>query len=205
MAWSNKIITGLWVSVLFSAFSTGCAAVDRKVSLLYQPVVQGSGGSGEIYLSAMAGQSGLAGKNAMQWIVGRVKKKDGEKTGDIVLTTAPEDLVLDAFKQELNAAGYKVVPVDALPQEVAKGLAVAGITVELEEVPDMFKAEGISRLAISIELWKNGRMFRKLDYKSMLSDFAIKNRDQLLPTLLQKSLQEVMKQAIPEIVRALES
>ena len=57
----------------------------------------------------------------------------------------------------------------------------------------------------SVELWKNGRKFRKLDYKSLLSDFAVKDRDLLSPTLLQKSLQEVMKQSVPEIIKALES
>jgi hypothetical protein len=205
MEWSNKRRAGLWICILVSALTTGCATVDRKVSLLYQTAAQGSGGSGDVYLAAMPGQSGLAGKNAIGWIVGSVKKKDGEKTGDILITTAPEELVLDAFKQELNAAGYKVVPVNALPQEVVKGVAVVGIAVELEEVSDLLKSEGISRLTISVELWKNGGKLRKLAYKSMLSDFAIKDRDLLLPTLLKKSLQEVMKQAIPEMVSTLEN
>ena len=201
---AGKSMIRVGMCMLFFVFAAGCATVDRKVNVLYQPVVHGSGGTGDLYLAATAGQSSLPKKTAVQWIVGKVKNTDGDKTGDIVTTTAPGDPVLDAFKQELAAAGYKVVPVDVLPLEAAKGLDVSGITVELEETANLVKSEGVCRLAVSVELWKNGRKFRKLAYKSMLSDFAIKDRDLLLPTLLQKSLQGIMKQAVPEIVKALE-
>lgn len=204
---TQKTVTTLGRCMLFSVFvfAAGCATVDRKVNVLYQPVVHGTGGSGDLYLAVTAGQAGLSKTTAVQWIVGKVKNTDGDKTGDIVTTTAPGDLVLDVFKQEFAVAGYKVIPVDALPQEVAKGLDVTGITVELEETASLIKSEEVCRLAVSVELWKNGRKFRKIDYKSTLSDFAIKDRDLLTPMLLQKSLQEVMKQAVPEIVKALES
>ena len=204
MVWSKKRMVTWGICIVFPAMVTGCATVDRKVNVFYQPVVHGPGGSGEIYVAVTGGQPRLPGKTAVQWVVGKVKTRDGEKTGDVVMTNAPDDLAMDAFKQELTAAGYKVMPVDALPEEVTKGVGIAGATVELDETSDFIKSEGISRLSVSVELWKNGRKFKKLDYKSMLSDFAIKDRDRLLPTLLQKALQEVMKQAIPEIVRALE-
>jgi hypothetical protein len=200
MAWSGKniIITGS--CLILSIMVSGCTTLGRKVDVIYQPVVQqGAGGNGPLYLAVRNGQQGFPAKNDLQWIVGKVMNTDGEKTGDIVMTTATDILVVDAFKQELSRAGYKLVPVAALTEEVAKGVNVAGMTVELEETSDLVKSEGV------IRLWKNGKKFKKLDYQSMLSDFAVKNRDQLLSTLLQNSLQEIMKQAIPEIVKALES
>ena len=205
MAGAGNTLITLGMFVLSFAVLAGCATVDRKVDVLYQAAAHGSGGTGDLYLASSASLAGLSRKAAVQWVVGKVKNKDGEKTGDVLITTAPDDLVMDAFKQELTAAGYKVMPVDKLPETVAKGVGTTGVTVELDETADFIKSEGVSRLTISVELWKNGRKFRKLEYRSTLSDFALKDRDLLLPALLQKSLQEVMKQAVPEIVRALES
>jgi hypothetical protein len=189
--------------LLLSALLAGCATVDRKVDVLYQPTVHGTGGAGDLYLSASGRQLAMAAKGTIQWIVGTVKNKDGDKIGNVVTGTAPVDQVMDALKQELSAAGYTVVPVDQPPQNAARGVDVAKVTIELDETSDLVKSDGISRLTVSIDLWKNGQKIRKLEYKSMLSDFAVKDRDLLLPKLLQKSLQEVMKQAIPEIVKGL--
>jgi hypothetical protein len=190
-------------ALLLPALMAGCATVDRKVDVLYQPIVHGTGGAGDLYLSASGRQLATATKGTIQWIVGTVKNKDGDKTGNVVTGTAPVDQVMDALKQELAAAGYTVIPADKLPQNAARAVDVAAVTIELDETSDLVKSDGISRLTVSIDLWKNGQMIRKLEYKSMLSDFAVKDRDLLLPKLLQKSLQEVMKQAIPEIVRGL--
>jgi hypothetical protein len=195
----------LLIMLLFPALIAGCATVDRKVDVLYQPVANGTGGAGDLYLSASGRQQGIGAKGTVQWIVGTVKNKDGEKTGNVVTGTAPVDQVMDAFKQELSAAGYTVIPVGVLPQNVARGVDIAAVTIELDENYDLIKSDGISRLTVSVDLWKNGQKVRKLEYKSMLSDFAVKDRDLLLPKLLQKSLQEVMKQAIPEIVKGLAS
>lgn len=205
MVWPGNKLIILGSCLIFSVMVSGCTTVGRKVDVLYQPVAQGAGGAGSINLAVRGGQPAFPARNDLQWIVGKVLTKEGEKTGDIVMSTATDDLVVDAFKQELSSAGYKVIPVAVLSQEMAKGINVAGITVELEETSGIVKAEGVCRLTISVELWKNGSKFRKLDYQTMLSDFAVKDRGRLLSTLLQKSLQEIMKQAIPEIVKALES
>lgn len=203
MDWSA--MRRLLISFLFPVVMGGCAAVDRKVNVLYQPAVQVTGGSGELYLSASGRQSVPADQGTVQWIVGAVKTEDGEKSGNVVTGTVPVDQVMDAFKQELAAAGYTVIPAPAQPQDVTKGIEIAAVTIELDETTDLVRSKGISRVTVAVDLWKNGREIRKLEYKSMLSDFAIRDRDLLLPELLQKSLQEIMKQAIPEIVKGLAS
>lgn len=189
--------------LLLSALVAGCATADRKVNVLYQPVAAGTGGAGDLYLAASARQPGLAEKGTVQWIVGSVKSKEGEKAGSVVTGTAPIELFLDAFRQELSAAGYKVVQVDALPRDVSRGVDLAAVAVELDETAELVKSDGISRLTVTVVIWKGGEKIRKLEYRSLLSDFAITDRELLLPKLLQKSLQEVMKQAVPEIVRVL--
>jgi hypothetical protein len=56
-----------------------------------------------------------------------------------------------------------------------------------------------------LELWKNGKKFKKLDYEAQKSDFAIKDRDLLLPNILQNTLQDLMKQAVPDLIKAMGS
>jgi len=202
MEWAKNRMIILAACVALPALIAGCATTDRKVNVLYQLVVHKAGGTGTLYLAASGGES--AGKTAVQWIVGAVKNKDGEKSGNVVTGRAPVDQLLDAFNQELVAAGYTVIQVKGLPQKVDKGVDLAAVTIELDETSELVKSDGISRLTIAVDLWKNGQEIRKLQYRSMLSDFAVKDRDLLLPMLLQKSMQEVMKQAIPEIVKALE-
>jgi hypothetical protein len=77
--------------------------------------------------------------------------------------------------------------------------------LDLEEVSSIIKAEGSSRLIFSLELWKNGKKFKKSNYESRTSDFAIKDRDLLLPAILQNSLQDLMKQAVPDLIKELGS
>lgn len=186
-------------SLLFG-FMMGCAAANQKVTVLYQPVVHDVTGAGELYL---AGAKGSAGQTDIQWVVGTVKNSAGEPVGDIVLPIAPADLVMDAFKQEFTAAGYSTSLVGLLPQGIAKGIVVTGAEIHMEEVSSLIKAEGTSRVKVSVEVWKQGRVVKKLAYEARISDFAVKDRDQLLPDTLQKALQEIMKQAVPEVIKVL--
>ncbi len=177
----------------------GCATANRKVTVLYEPVVHDGTGAGELYL---AGTPASKGNADIQWVIGSVKDSDGEPVGDIVSPIAPADLVTDAFKQELTTAGYAVSTVASLPPQAAKGLVITGVEIHLDDVTSLVKDEGAGRVKISLELWKNGAMFRKLSYESSFSDFAVEDRDLLDQAILQKSLQGAMKRAIPEIIAA---
>lgn len=188
------------VGSLLCCLVMGCATASQKVTVLYQPVVHDGSGSGELYL---AGATGTAGHAEVQWVVGTVKNNDGEPLGDIVSPVAPTDLVMDAFRQELTAAGYTTKLVGSLPQGGAKGIVVTGTDIRLEEVSSLVKAEGTSRVKVSVEVWKQGSVVKKLDYEVRISDFAVKDREELLPAILQKALQGVMTQAVPEVIKAL--
>ncbi len=178
----------------------GCAT-DRKITLLYQPSVFATGGSGTLYLAASGARPASGKTDSVQWIIGKVKNSDGDTVGDVVTTIAPGDLILDAFNQELTRAGYKVMRVKALPGDVSKGVDVSGLNINMLEVTSIMKSEGKSNLTVSLELWKNGKKFKKLDYQTGFSDFALKDRNLLLPEILQKALQNLMEQAVPEIIR----
>jgi hypothetical protein len=51
---------------------------------------------------------------------------------------------------------------------------------------------------------KNGTPVRKLHYEAKGSDLSIKDRDRLAETMLRSTMQDVMRQAIPDIVANLE-
>lgn len=196
----RKIVCGA-VGLLFLSLMAGCATVNRKVTLLYQPVVHDGTGKGALYLAATPGTTGHAD---VQWVLGKVKNEDGELVGDIVSPIAPTDVALDALRQELGTAGYKVSTVGSLPQQAAKGIVVTGVDFHLAEAFSLVKSDDKCRVKISMELWKNGAKFRKLSYESSLSDFAVKDRDLLAQNILQKALQDTMQRAIPEIIAAFE-
>jgi hypothetical protein len=201
---ARKIVC-VMACLIFSAMTAGCATLDQKVTLLYQPVVKAAHGTGEVYLATAKGDAWEGKPGAIQWVVGKVKEDSSGEVGEIVTPVAPGDLVLDAFNQELTAAGYRIIQVSALPPGVTKGIVITGTTLDLEEVSSIIKAEGSSRLIFSLELWKNGKKFKKSNYESRTSDFAIKDRDLLLPAILQNSLQDLMKQAVPDLIKELGS
>ncbi len=188
------------VGLLLVALTAGCAT-NRKVMMLYQPTVHDGRGTGTLHLAA-APEAG--GRTDIQWIVGTVKNDDGEPVGDIVSPIAPVDLVTDALRQELSSAGYTVSTDGSLPPGAAKGVVVTGVEIHLGDVASLVKEEAKSRVKISLELWKDGAKIRKFTYESSFSDFAVKDRDQLLPTILQKALQGAMERAVPEIITVLE-
>lgn len=199
MARSGRKIARGVVALLFAALVAGCATANQKVTVLYEPVVHDGTGTGDLYVAG----GDTADHADIQWVIGAVKNRDTEQVGDIVSAIAPADLVTDAFKQELALAGYTTNLVGSLPQGAAKGIVVSGADIRLDEVSSLIKVEGTSRVKVAVEMWKQGRVVKKLAYEARISDFAVRDREQLLPTILQKALQEIMKQAVPEVIKAL--
>ena len=189
--------------LFFFAMVAGCATLDQNVALLYQPVVKDGHGTGEVYLASAKGESWEGKPGAIQWVVGKVKESRTGEQGNIITSIAPGDLVLDALKQELSAAGYRTIWVSALPPDVTKGIVITRTDLNLNEVSSIIKADGSSRLTTSLELWKNGKMFKKIDYESRYSDFAVKDRESLLPDILQNTMQDLMKRAVPDLIKEL--
>jgi hypothetical protein len=199
--WMDNIV---WSILALSLLVSGCAAVDRRVDIPYQPTAKAVGGSGELYLAQEAGQSVPGSTSSVQWIVGAISNNDGEKTGNVVTDIAPADLVMNAFAAEFKAAGYTVVPVRALPAGVARGLRLTSASIRLDDVVSIFKDEAKSVVKISVEPWKNGGKVNRFDYESVYAETAVTDRDQVLPQTLQKSLQTLMERSVPELIRIIE-
>jgi hypothetical protein len=179
-------------------FMAGCAAVDQNVNFFYQPTAFGRGGSGDIYLWQSIRPS--SGSPSVQWVIGETRNDADENTGNIVTARAPVDIVMDAFTQELKAAGYNVIAVDALPDGVAKGIRVESVSIRMEEVDKLYKVDAKCSVKVSVEPWRNGIAIKRLDYESAASDSTLLDRDMILLKTLQTALQELMARAVRESV-----
>jgi len=205
MATVTERLFHLIAAVLLVLAVAGCATTaDRKVTLLYEPTVHATGGSGELYLAKEAESPPSGANQAVQWVVGSIKDRDGNKTGSIVTDTMPVDLVLQAFSAELKAAGYTVVPVSDVPSKAVKGISLGNAVITLDEVASLVKVEAKSSVKVSAEIWRDGSRVTRLTYETVNSDMTVTGRDQFLRETLGKALQNLMREAVPALIKVLE-
>ena len=182
---------------------SGCASVDRNVNFLYQPTAFGRGGSGDLYLCA-ADRPAAARPASAQWVIGETKNRTGENTGNIISVRSPMDMVMDAFTQEFRGAGYNVLPVNSLPDGVAKGIRLNSVVIEMEEVNSLVKIEAKCTVKVALEPWRNGIAIKKLSYENSYTDSTLIDRDLFLLKSLQTTLQELMARVVRETTVMLE-
>jgi hypothetical protein len=205
MAKSRAGIFRFVAVVLLMLAIAGCATTaDRKVTLHYEPAVHATGGAGELYL-ARGSETPLSGANqAVQWVIGSIKDRDGNMTGSVVTDTMPVDLVLQAFNAELIAAGYSVIRVSEVPPQAAKGISISNVAITLDEVSSLVKAEAKSSLKVSVEVWREGKKVSRLTYETVNSDTTVTGRDEFLQEILGKTMNNLMSEAVPAVVKVLE-
>jgi len=193
-------LNGIFLLVLTACLPliTGCAAVDQSINFLYQPTAFGKGGSGDIYLSQSVHPT--SGRPSAQWVIGKTKNSADKDTGNILTARSPADIAVDAFSQELKAAGYNVITVDALPTGVAKGIRLESVSIRMEEFDRLYKVDAKCSVKVSVEPWRNGSAIKRLDYESSYSDSTLLDRDMILLKSLQNALQELMARAVREAV-----
>ncbi|BDV43573.1 lipoprotein [Geotalea uraniireducens] len=183
--------------------NAGCAAYSSQIAMLYDPVTFTKKGSGDLYLVTSAANP-ATDATAIRWVIGSVTNRDGVKIDDLLSTMPPAGMVQDALSQELRRAGYNIISTTTPPQAPGKMLDVVQVQLTLNQLSSLTDVEAKCRLAIGINVWKKGAMVKKLHYESKTTDYAIKDRELLAGSLLRSTMQEVMTQAVPEIVNILE-
>ncbi len=187
---------------LLAAALCGCATLDQRVNPAYKPVAAAQGGGGPLALTT-TGLSPAYKDRPVLWIVGTVKNGDGEKMGNLTSQRSSEELLRDAFEQELAAAGYTVSQDAGRPEAAAKAVNISRVRLTLDEKQTLLKVEGACTVSVSLELWSKGAVVKRLEYESRFSDFAVKDREMLMSTVLRTTLQNLMTRAVPEIVAVL--
>lgn len=198
---STTVITLLMGIVV--VVTAGCAQVAHKIDVLYTPLATYRGGVGSLDLAPVNSARDSESEPSIRWVLGQIKNDEGEVTGEIISAIRPNDTVSDAFKQELTAAGYQINSSKVLDKNTKKGVYFTDISVQLEEIQSIAKRESSCTILLKMDLWKNGTIVKRTEYRSKVSDVAVIDRDQLAPNLYQKAIHDTMQQAVPDIIRLL--
>jgi hypothetical protein len=200
---NRSMISAVLLALCVAVFS-GCATTYNPVSIWYSPATEARGGSGSVFLKVDSSRAEKNPGDQIRWAIGKQKDSDGMVTGEILSQRSEADMMLDAVKQELTAAGYRVELGPAMPPGVAKGLDLTTVQITVDETASIAKVEATGRVKVSLDVWKNGTVAKKLSYQSEVSDTAVVKRDNLPRDLIEKGLHGVLSQAVPDIVSVLE-
>jgi len=200
-----RIIYGYTFLTFSFVLFAGCATAPPPVSILYSPSVETRGGAGSLFLNAVTKHPTRNNVDqGIRFVIGKQMDSYGMITGEILSVNSEEDMMLDATRRELTAAGYSVESGTSMPRGVARGLDLTAIQVELDETASIPKVEAEGTVKVSMDVWKNGVVVKKLSYESKVSDTSIINRDTLPREIIEKGLRGVLSQAVPDIISALE-
>ncbi|OIP47313.1 MAG: hypothetical protein COX17_02505 [Deltaproteobacteria bacterium CG23_combo_of_CG06-09_8_20_14_all_60_8] len=191
----------LLVLCLLALFSLeGCATNTKQIFLRYDPITTLRSEGGNLYLVNTEPQppsaSGL-------WMIGNTKSSDNQIIGNLWSGLSPASLVQNALDRELERTGYKVIPQKKTPDPAAMVVEISTAAIDIEQTSKLSRIDADCTITVSLTIKKSGAPVRTLYYEAKGSDLAIKNRDQLAETMLRITMQDVMRQAIPDIVKHL--
>lgn len=186
--------------ISFALLMTGCAFVDQRLALKYQPQAPEASAarSTELLLSVKMDTDPQRRKD-VGYIIGTVRNGYGIKTADAFTTDRIDDWIAGAFTTELTRAGFKVRRLDPLPPQVGRGLQVIVRKIWVEQDPGFWTVGAITDLAFVMEIYSRGQLAKavlieaKGDSRSMIGGSEQK----------EDSLQKAMVQGLPHIIAAM--
>ncbi len=193
----NLLALGLMALLILG----GCATYTRQVVLRYDPITTTRFGGGDLYLINAELQPPTA---SAAWANGNTKNGDGVMVDTLWSGVSPAGLVQSALQRELSQTGYAVIPAKKAPDLYSKVVEITEATVNVDQITKIPQVDATCTVSVSLTVMKNGTPVRKLHYEAKGSDLAIKDRDRLAETMLRTTMQDMMKQAIPDIVSNLE-
>ncbi|OGQ87182.1 MAG: hypothetical protein A2512_09340 [Deltaproteobacteria bacterium RIFOXYD12_FULL_56_24] len=191
----------LAIGLITLLFLGGCATYTRQLVLRYDPISTTRFGGGDLYLINAELQPPTP---SGAWTIGNTKNAEGAMIDTLWSGVSPSGIVQNAMNIELSRTGYQVIPTKKAPDLFNKVVEITAATVSVDQVHNISRVNASCTVKISLTVMKNGMPVRKLHYEAKGSDLAIKDRDRLAETMLRTIIQEVMKQAVPDIVGILE-
>lgn len=201
----------------------GCATPGRNASLRYKQVVHAAGGSGVVFLS-MNGSPWKDNRERrpsrlmrrLEQVSFRPRKKAailpkitvvnvksgyGKTIAKRVIPVYSGDILVNALKQELSAAGYTVLLVEKLPKNAGTGIDISGSYANLEQNSTLLTLDGRCHLQIKVDLWRNGAKHASHEYETTVSDYSIVDQPLFHEELMLKAVQNIMRKAVPDIYK----
>ena len=210
-------------------FSSGCFAVcattAQQTPLVNKPVVTAAAGPKDLFLS-INGYESDEPQNAMDLrpmlkhapvtfrpnrekvipqkiTLVNVKNNFRKTIARRVISVYAGDILIDALRQELKAAGYTVRLVHKLPKNAGNGIDVTSVYVDLEETSGLLTSTGTCNLQIKFEIWRKGTKLNSHDYASTDSNYSFFDEQHLFVDLMNLSSQKIMGLAGPDILNDL--
>lgn len=194
----------VFLYMMIVAITAGCATVrDQRVDILYERAANAAGGSGALYL--VEEPPPVGGATTVQWVLGEIRNKDGDKLGNTVTDTAPTDTLMAAFVQEFKGAGYNIVQASSMPKDTAEGLALKSAVIRMDEVKSPLSDEAKCKVKITVEPWRDGKAVTRLEYEADYTESAVTGRDELPSKTMLGTIQTIMRRSVPEIVKMIEA
>jgi len=178
-----------------------CATYTRQVVMRYEPITTKRFAGGELFLVNTEMQPPSA---SGAWPLGSVKNRDNRVIDTLWSGASPAALVQTALSRELDRSGYQVIPQRKVPESAAKMVEISEAVIDVEQVSNISRVDGSCTITVAITVSRAGVPGRILRYKATGTDIAIKERDRLVEGMLRSTMQDIMKQAIPDIVAILE-
>ncbi|MGV1098929.1 hypothetical protein ACUUL3_05900 [Thiovibrio sp. JS02] len=178
-----------------------CATYTRQVVMRYEPVTSKRFAGGELYLVNSELQPP---SSSGAWPIGTVKNRDGNPIDTLWSGVSPAGLVQTALSRELDKSGYQVLPQKNLPAGAeARVVEINEAIIELDQKTNISRVDGSCTISVAITVARPGAPARILRYKANSTDIAVKDRDRLAEEMLRNTMQDLMKQAMPDIVGTL--
>lgn len=186
---------------LFIALSSaGCSSMDQRVELGYEKVVSAQGGSGDLYIAKAAEKHAAVRKPSGTLMIGMVKGTDR----DVVTSDNVSEWLTLALVQELYAAGFNVRTVDDLPLNASRGLKTDILSLTANQSVDFLTVTTTTGLQVSVEIWQEGKKSQALTINAGNEEKGADRSSAPISQSLRKSLQNLMRQLVPDIVKALQ-
>lgn len=190
--------TFIFLSIISMALiGGGCARYARNVNVLYEPVASVRGGSGDVYITIP--EPGQPRSREIKWIIGKVNDGDKKKIDDVLSPRSPAEIILAAFTQEFRLAGYTIIPTTKLPEAGQRVVELTKAEIELNQTSGLADIEVKCRVVAGLDVHKDGKLIKRLQYEASSSRLDVKDRDLLAAAVLRDALQSIMRKAMPEL------
>lgn len=198
----QRALYRLALSLLTLFLLAGCASHARQVLFQYQTASPARTKGGDLYLINTADK---IRPPAGIWELGSTRNPEGLIVDSLLSGTSPAVMAQDALQLELGQSGYRILSPPAVPPVPARLVEISEASVRLEQTTSLTKVNAACTIKLSLRVIKDGERTRTFHYEAKGSDLAIKDRERLAEAILLDTMQEVMKQAIPDIVGVMEN
>jgi hypothetical protein len=74
----------------------------------------------------------------------------------------------------------------------------------MERSDGLLRSDAMCRLSFAVDVWEKGKKVDSLSFNTMVEDFTLGNKNELMRTVLHQSLQTLMLDAVPEVMTVVE-